>query len=107
MLAICPLGGDFRVWVVGPAVQHDVGDGGAEGRHGRELPAVAVHRAGQRAWLVLGPGGAWRRGELAQDRGGCGREAGLAVDGGGGGAGDCVDVVQLLPQGGGFGGPSP
>jgi hypothetical protein len=46
-------------------------------------------------------------GELAQDRGGCGREAGLAVDGGGGGAGDCVDVVQLLPQGGGFGGPSP
>jgi hypothetical protein len=41
--------------VVGPAVQHDVGDGGAEGRHGRELLAVAAHGAGQRA----GAGALW------------------------------------------------
>ena len=103
-------GGDFRVGVAGPAVQHDVGNGGAEGRHGRELPEVAVHRAGQRGAVVawfLRCEGAWLGGELAQDRGGRGREGGLSVDGGGGGAGDRVDVVQLLPQDGGFGGPSP
>ena len=103
-------GGDFRVGAAGPAVEHDVGDGGAEGRHGRELPEVAVHRAGQLASAVawfLRCGGAWPGGELAQDRGGRGREPGLTVDGGGGCAGDCVDVVQLLPQGGGLGGPSP
>jgi hypothetical protein len=70
-------GGDDRVGVVVPAVQHDVGDGDAERRERRELPARPARRAAEHAGGVW----SWPGPELDQDRGGRGRWSGRAGQG--------------------------
>ena len=99
-------GGDDRVGIAVPAVQHDVRDRDAERGDRRELPAVLADRAGRhagaRASFVKGGDGGWPAVEFAQDRGGRGREGGRPVHGRDGSTGDRVEVVQLLLRGGCF-----
>ena len=102
-LVVSEPGGDQRVGIAAPAVQHDVGDGDAEGGHRRELPAPPVRRAGERAGARVLPGlagDAWLCAEFVQDRDGYGRGRCRPVQGGNGRAGHRVDVVQVLLQGG-------
>ena len=98
-------GGDHRVGIAVPAVQHDVGDGDAEGGDRRKLPALPQRGAGGRpgAGVACRPAGGLCGGaEFAYDRADHGRRDCRPVPGGDGRACHRVDVVEVLLQAGCF-----